>query len=74
MKIAKNKNIPKGIKLLDVKWVFTIKGSILYKVRLVIRGFRQINVEYTCTYSLTIKINSFWLTIAILLIYKCDLR
>jgi len=42
MKIVENKNIPKGIRPLDVKWVFTIKDNGIYKVRLVVKGFRQI--------------------------------
>jgi len=33
MKIVKNKYIPKGIKLLDIKWVFTIKDNGIYKVK-----------------------------------------
>jgi len=31
MIIVENKNIPNGIKLLDVKWVFTIKDNGIYK-------------------------------------------
>ena len=42
MKIVENKNIPNGIKPLDVKWVFTIKDNGIYKARLVVRSFRQI--------------------------------
>jgi len=42
MKNVENKNIPKDIKLLDIKWVFTIKDNGIYKARLVVRGFRQI--------------------------------
>jgi len=41
---------------------------------MVVRGFRQIKgVDYTCTYSPTIEIDSFGLTIAIALIYKWNL-
>jgi hypothetical protein len=38
-KIEENKNIPKGIKLLDVKWVISIKDNGIYKARLVVEGF-----------------------------------
>ena len=70
MKIVENKKIPKGIKPLDVKWVFTIKDNGIYKARLVVKDFRQIKgVDYNCTYSPTIEIDSFRLTIAIASIY-----
>jgi len=53
MKIVENKNIQKGINLLDVKWIFTIKDNGIYKASLVVRGFRQIRgIYYNCTYSL----------------------
>jgi len=57
----KRKNIPKGIKPLLVKYFFfTIKDNDIYKTKLVVRGFRQIKgVDYPCTYSPTIEMDSF---------------
>ena len=50
---------------------FTIKDNGIYKARLVVvKGFRQIKgVDYNCTYSPTIEMDSFRLTIAIASIY-----
>jgi len=66
MENADNKNIPKGVKFLNVIWVFTIKDNGIYKVRLVLRVLRQIKiVYYTCTYSTSIVMDRFILTITI---------
>jgi len=56
---VENKNIPKGIRSLYVKWGFTIKDNGICKARLVVRGFRQNKeVGYTSTYSSTIEMIS----------------
>jgi len=66
MKKTKKKYSKKGIKPLNVKWVFffffffffTIKGNGIYKARLIVSEevFDKIKgVDYTCTYSLTIR-------------------
>jgi len=60
MKIVENKSIPRGIKPLDVKWVFTIKDNGIYKARLAVRGFRQIKgVDYTYIYPPIIEMDNF---------------
>jgi len=59
---GKPKNIPKCIKPLDVKLVFTFKDNDINKARLVFKGFRQIKgIDYTCTYSSTIEMDNFWI-------------
>jgi len=75
MKIVENKNIPKGIKPLNIKWIFTIKYNRIHKTILVIRGFHLIKgTDYTCIYSPVIEMNSFRPTIAVSSMYKWDLR
>jgi hypothetical protein len=77
LKIEKTKNIPKDIKPLDVKWIFTIKYNGIYKVWLVFRVFfllQNKGIDYICTYSPLIEMDSFRLIIAIASIYKWDLR
>ena len=60
MKIVENKNIPQSIKPLDIKWVFTTKDNGIYNERLVVGSFCQIKeVDYKCTYSPKIEMDSF---------------
>jgi len=61
-KLWETKIFPKGIKLLDVKWVFLLLKIMVYvKQDWSSKIFRQIKgVDYTCTYSpTTIEMNSF---------------
>jgi len=54
-----NKNIPKGIKPPNFKWVFSIKDNGIYKARLLIKYFHQIKgTDYNYIYSPTIEIDS----------------
>lgn len=57
-----NKNV------LDVKWVYTKKSDNIYKARLVVRGFQQLD-EIDDTYSPVAKMQ----TLKILLSYCCKM-
>ena len=75
MKNVENKNIPKDIKLLDIKWVLLLKIMVYIKQDWSSEVFDKLKVLiYTCTYSPIIEMNSFRLTIAIALIYKWVLK
>eukprot|EP00833_Pecoramyces_ruminatium_P005698 jgi/Orpsp1_1/1179730/evm.model.c7180000070562.1 len=56
------KELPPNINVISTKWVFTVKRNskneiIIYKARLVARGFHQIyGIDYDITYSPTIDI------------------
>jgi len=72
-------DVPPGTKLLDCKWVFKRKrdqtGAVVrYKVRLVAKGFRQIQaVDYDDTFSPVMGMTSLRLLVAIAAQRGCEL-
>ena len=51
--------MPKDRKVIPSKWVFTIKDNGLYKARIVVQGFRQVEgIDYQATFAPVIRYDS----------------